>query len=255
MNIQKVLLIEKDPSLQAYLEDKLSTKEYEVHSTKNIREGVLTGIVIRPDIIFYNREVDHEAESFNQSVSTVSWLGQIPSVPFDSPLANSEEGIKIQRGLLLDSFLFEIQLQESLTEACNSPELRQGTGLTEILEAMALGEKSCRLSVQEGAESGEIFLDRGRFCGARTKDLVAEEALFRLLDMVDVQVKFDRISSPPRQVDPPSPVPILLEKLKELKASSVQKDPSSKPTLSREERGCLDRLVSLGFLKRRAGHT
>lgn len=251
MIIQKILLIEPDAVLRTYLSDQLSTRGYDVAVAPTVREGILTGIVVRPQLIFFNRRLDDQGEELREGMNEVVWLAPIPAISYDDPPTGSDEGHRIQRGLLFDSLFSEITLQEGMQEHSESGASSEDSSLAEVLEAMAEGRKSCRLEISGDRGSGEIFLDRGNLCGARSGTRMGVEALEALLDMENIQLKFSRMPTPPRQIDPPLSVARLLEERRGDRVRSRSETPSDRTQLASHERSCLERLVSLGFLTRR----
>jgi hypothetical protein len=249
--IRKILIVEKNSSLLSFLKERLAAMGYEAHCAEGIPAGILTGIVIRPDMIFYNRTFDHDGETLRGQVSHVSHLSGIPLIPYDFSSENDQDpGEKIRRGLLLDSVLSELRGRKGLSPVPKGGVPVDDARIQQVLELLAKTEKSGRLRIHgDDQKSGEIYLDRGKICGAETADLTGDEAFFALLDLRNVEVEFDESFPTPQQIDPPLLLALLIKKRGSMDAFT-RRGLRSDAALDREERNCLDQLISLGFLKK-----
>ncbi|HET6370390.1 MAG TPA: DUF4388 domain-containing protein [Nitrospiria bacterium] len=249
--IRKILIVEKDSSLLSFLKERLTAMGYEAHCAEEIPAGILTGIVVRPDIIIYNRAVDQGGVSFREEISRVSQLSGIPLVPYDFSAEDDQDpGERIRKGLLLDSISSELRGRGGLSPATKSEHRAQETRIPEILELLAKTGRSGRLRIHgDNQESGEIYLDHGKIKGAKTDDLEGSEAFFALLDLESVGVEFEEGFPATRQFDPPVALSLLLKNRGRIDAPAERVSASNAP-FERDERDCLDRLISLGFLKK-----
>jgi hypothetical protein len=249
--IRKILIVEKDSSLLSFLKERLSAMGYEAHCAEEIPSGILAGIVVRPDIIFYSRTVDQGGETFREQVSRVSHLSGIPLIPYDFSADDDQgPGERIRKGLLLDSISSELRGRGGLSPVPKGGERAEETRIPQVLELLAKTGKSGRLRIHgDDQKSGEIYIDHGKIRGAKTDDLNGNEAFFTLLDFENVGVEFDEGFPAPRQFDPPLAISLLLKKRGNIDVPA-ERVPRSEAPFERDERDCLDQLISLGFLKK-----
>jgi diguanylate cyclase (GGDEF)-like protein len=116
MKIKKALLIERDSSLRDFLKERLSKNGLEVHPAKEVKEGILTGIVAHPQIIFYNRTLDYGEEPLKKALSKVASLERVTAVPYDYFPSDDPERADAGREDLLDSLMIQLELDEGLQE-------------------------------------------------------------------------------------------------------------------------------------------
>jgi hypothetical protein len=64
-------------------------------------------------------------------------------------------------------------------------------GITDLMQSLEMGQKSCRLTVRRGAEHCEMFFTAGQIKHARRGDVVGEDAVYPVVQWTEGEFEID----------------------------------------------------------------
>jgi DNA-binding response OmpR family regulator len=225
---QRVLLVEPDPEEATILELHLSDAGLDVHIARTLvqaREALrgaefelVVAEVILPD--GDGIELLAEARTLNGGES-LGWVVYTSS--------NSQS--KAQRAFALGALdfvakpiavgVFVAKLRAMIDQRTRK---RQGgvsgslaeMGLPEIVQAVLQGRKSGRLTIERGADRGEVLFLEGSIADATCGTLHGEEAFYALLKLKTGEFSLDPTSVPTTRIIAESPEMLLLEGMRRI---------------------------------------
>jgi CheY-like chemotaxis protein len=86
-------------------------------------------------------------------------------------------------------------LLEKLQKQASRPGVIQGRleemSMIDLLQSLEMGQKSCRLVVQQGAERGELYFASGQCRDAKIKDLIGDDAVMKVVLWTEGEFEID----------------------------------------------------------------
>ena len=86
-------------------------------------------------------------------------------------------------------------LLEKLQKQASRPGVIQGRleemSMIDLMQSLEMGQKSCRLQVQKGADRAELYFTAGQCCDARSNDLIGDEAVYKVVLWTEGEFEID----------------------------------------------------------------
>jgi len=86
--------------------------------------------------------------------------------------------------------------------------------IMDLMQSLEMGQKSCRLTIRRGDETGELFFSAGQCKDARMGDIEGENAVFQAVKWPDGQFEIDFNQSATRETITRTTTGLLMEGLR-----------------------------------------
>jgi CheY-like chemotaxis protein len=107
---------------------------------------------------------------------------------------------------------------EKLQQRAARPGVIQGRleemNVTELMQSLDMGQKSCRLAVRRGQEECELFFAAGQCKDARVGDLEGDAAVFEVVTWTEGEFEIDFSGTSPRTTTTRSTTGLLMEAMR-----------------------------------------
>jgi CheY-like chemotaxis protein len=122
---------------------------------------------------------------------------------------------------------------EKLQKRASRPGVIQGRleemSMIDLLQSLEMGQKSCRLHVQKGAEQGQLYFAGGQCRDAKIGTLVGDEAVYRVLLWTEgeFEIDFNAAGASPATTTTKSTTGLLMEAMRLMDESNRDTVPSN----------------------------
>jgi DNA-binding response OmpR family regulator len=220
----RVLIVDPDPEETMVLQLRLAEQGFDVHLARTLAEA-RTAIEARAYAVIVSEvDLDEPGAGFELKKAVAkrtkgsSWM-------FLST-HGSRDTVRRAFQLGVDDFLNKPIATEIVVAKLTQMVERQATkvgprgvsgslsemGLTDLVQVLWHGRKTCALRVSQADRKGEIHFDKGRIVNAKWDDVVGEKAFFRILSIgEDGEFAVDPEFVPGKAVITHSPEALLLE--------------------------------------------
>jgi len=107
---------------------------------------------------------------------------------------------------------------EKLQKHAARPGVIQGRleemGVTELMQSLEMGQKSCRLALRRGAESCELYFAAGQCKDARLGALEGDNAVYQAVNWIDGEFEIDFAATSDRTTTTRSTTGLLMEAMR-----------------------------------------
>jgi CheY-like chemotaxis protein len=202
--IRKVLLADPDLTSVRALTRALRQKGCQVYSARDGARALELAVLRHPDLVLFDHACPVlDARTFTDILRTNPRTDTIPVVVTASA-EDADEAMRDCPGALLrkpynlDEVLAHIddllaRADRARNDAGESQEIEGALAqlaLPDLLQTLALGRRTGRVTLRRGNERGEVDLVEGRPVDARAGAVQGEKALFRLLDWAEGTFSF-----------------------------------------------------------------
>jgi CheY-like chemotaxis protein len=113
---------------------------------------------------------------------------------------------------------------EKLQKRAARPGMIQGRleemGITELMQSLEMGQKSCRLTMRRGSEKCELFFTAGQCKHAKSGDVEGDEAVYAAIDWLDGEFEIDFNVTNDRATTTRSTTGLLMEAMRRMDEES-----------------------------------
>lgn len=202
--VRKILLADPDLASVRALTRALRQKGYQVYSARDGGRALELAILRSPDLVLFDRACPVlEARTFVDILRTNPRTDTLPVIvtasadEVDEALRESP-GPLLRKPYNLDEVLAHIddlllRAERARSDAAEPQEIEGALAqlaLPDLLQTLALGRRTGRVTLRRGPERGEVELVEGRPVDARSGPARGEKALFRLLGWADGTFSF-----------------------------------------------------------------
>jgi len=203
-SVRKILLADPDLVSVRALTRALRQKGCQVYSARDGGRALELAILRSPDLVLFDRACPVlEARTFADILRTNPRTDTIPVI-FTASAEEPDEaqrdvpGALLRKPYNLDEVLAHIddllaRAERARTDAAGPQEIEGALAqlaLPDLLQTLAQGRRTGRVTLRRGPERGEVELVEGRPVDARTGPAQGEKALFRLLGWVEGSFSF-----------------------------------------------------------------
>ena len=107
---------------------------------------------------------------------------------------------------------------EKLAQHAARPGVIQGRleemGVTELMQSLEMGQKSCRLTVRHGVQSGDLFFSAGQCKDAKLGELEGDPVVYQVLGWLDGEFEIDFNGASDRTTTTRSTMGLLMEAMR-----------------------------------------
>ena len=203
-SVRKLLLADPDLASVRALTRALRQKGYQVHSARDGARALELAVLRHPDLVLYDRGCGMlDARTFVDILRTNPRTDTIPVVVTASAEEADEAmrdvpGALLRKPYNLDEVLAHIddlmaRAERARSDAAEPQEIEGALAqlaLPDLLQTLALGRRTGRVTLRRAAERGEVELAEGRPVDARTGAAQGEKALYRLLGWAEGTFSF-----------------------------------------------------------------
>ncbi|HVP61732.1 MAG TPA: response regulator [Myxococcaceae bacterium] len=203
-SVRKVLLADPDLASVRALTRALRQKGCQVYSARDGARALELAVLRHPDLVLFDRGCAVlDARTFVDILRTNPRTDTIPVVVTASAEQADEAmrdgpGTLLRKPYNLDEVLAHIddllaRADRARTDAAEPQEIEGALGqlsLPDLLQTLALGRRTGRVTLRRGAERGEVDLVEGRPVDARAGAVQGEKALFRMLGWTEGTFSF-----------------------------------------------------------------
>jgi CheY-like chemotaxis protein len=202
-SIRKVLIADPDLASVRALTRALRQRGCQVYSARDGARALELAVLRSPDLVLFDRSCAVlEARTFVDILRTNPRTDTIPVIVTASA-EEVDEAMRDAPALLrkpynLDEVLAHIddllaRAERARSDAAEPQEIEGALAqlaLSDLLQTLALGRRTGRVTLRRGAERGEVELVEGRAVDARSGPAQGDKALFRLLGWADGTFSF-----------------------------------------------------------------
>jgi hypothetical protein len=115
---------------------------------------------------------------------------------------------------------------EKLQKRASRPGVIQGRleemSMTDLLQSLEMGQKSCRLAVHKGDEQGELYFTSGQCHDAKIGKLEGDEAVYKVILWTegDFEIDFNAANASTRNTTTKNTTGLLMEAMRLMDESS-----------------------------------
>jgi hypothetical protein len=119
---------------------------------------------------------------------------------------------------------------EKLQKSASRPGVIQGhleeMSMTDLLQSLEMGSKSCRLVVRKGAERGELYFAGGQCRDAKIGDVEGDDAVYKVILWTegDFEIDFNAANASQRTTTTKTTTGLLMEAMRLMDESSRDAD-------------------------------
>ncbi|HYX89918.1 MAG TPA: DUF4388 domain-containing protein [Myxococcaceae bacterium] len=234
---REILIADPDLESARLLSRAIRERGHRVHYARDGSRALEVAVLRRLDLALFDEACQLlEAETFVEILRSNPRTAKMPVVLTSASLGHGDSGIfrdgVVRKPFHLDEVLGRIDHLFRESQAAGDPSAGSEIeghlsqlGIADLLQFLALNQRSGRLVLKRGADRGEIHLGGGRPMNAKIGDVDGEKALFRLLSWTEGTFSFIPGPPPPRaRVDRPMQDALLegmrhLDELKRLQPS------------------------------------